>query len=388
MKVLWLASHPIQYQAPLFRELARRCDLLVAFAHRQTAAQQGEAGYGVAFDWDVDLLSGYRSVFLRPSARQPSIERFWQCRSDEVAPLIEREKFDAVVLGGWNLYVYWQALAAARRRGIPTLVRTDSRSPPGEPAWRRALRRLAYPTMLGRLSGFLAAGTQSTRYLINCGVLPERIFTCPHTVDVARFGGGRAPAFAERAALRAQLGLRGEARVVVFVGRLIALKRPLDACAAIARLPEPRSHELVYVGEGPLAGAIEREARRLGVTAHMTGFRNQSGLPAWLQASNVLVLPSESETWGMVANEALAAGCPVILSDAVGGATDLGAFAPAVQVYPCGDTEALAASLQRAAGADPAAVQAVLDAAVASFAPAKAADLCIAALAASCGQRA
>jgi glycosyltransferase involved in cell wall biosynthesis len=386
MKVLWLASHPIQYQAPLFRALASRCELTVAFAHRQTAAQQGEAGYGVAFDWDVNLLEGYRSVFLQPAAREPSIEHFWGCRSDDVEPLIEREQPDAVVVGGWNLYVYWQALMAARRRDIPVLARTDSREKPG-PAWRGLARRLAYPAMLGRFSGFLAAGMHSTHYLTGHGVPPERVFVCPHTVDVARFGGGLAPATAERSALRARLGLRAEARIVAFVGRLIALKRPLDACAALARLPDPQGHEIVYVGEGVLAGAIDSEARRLGVAARRVGFRNQNELPDWLRACDVLVLPSDSETWGMVANEALAAGCPVVLSDGAGGAVDLQRFAPAVQVYPRGEIAALANCLQRCAGADPVAVRRALHEAVASFTPDAAARRCLAAIEAVPGRQ-
>jgi glycosyltransferase involved in cell wall biosynthesis len=386
MKLLWLASHPIQYQAPLFRALAARCELTVAFAHRQSAAQQGQAGYGVAFEWDVNLLEGYRSVFLRPAARAPSIEHFWGCRSDDVAPLLEQERPDAVVVGGWNLYVYWQALMAARRRDIPVLARTDSRAKP-EPAWRRLARQLAYPPMLGRFSGFLAAGTQSTQCLGGLGVPPERIFICPHTVDVARFGGGRVTAPAERAVLRARLGLRADVRIVAFVGRLIGLKRPLDACAALARLPDSQGHEILYVGDGALAGAIDAEAQRLGVAARRVGFRNQHELPDWLRACDVLVLPSESETWGMVTNEALAAGCPVILSDGAGSAVDLQRFAPAVQVYPRGEVAALAGCLQHAAGADPAAVQRAIHDAVASFTPDVAAQRCLAAIAAAAGQR-
>jgi glycosyltransferase involved in cell wall biosynthesis len=384
MKVLWLASHPIQYQAPLFRALAARCELLVAFAHRQTPAQQAQAGYGVAFDWDVDLLGGYRSVFLAPATRNPSIDHFWQCRSGDLAPLVERERPDAVVVGGWNLYVYWQALVAARRRGIAVLARTDSRRRDDEPAPRRLLRRLAWPGMLRAFTGFLAAGTQSRRYLERHGVPLSRIFVCPHTVDVERFGGGRA----DRAAARARLGLPGGVRLVAFVGRLVAGKRPLDVCEAIARLPDRAGCQYVCIGDGPLAPAIAESARRLGVTAHLAGFRNQGELPAWLQACDVLALPSASETWGLAANEALAAGCPVVLSDAAGCAADLRAFAPAVDVHPCGDTGALAAALQRVAGADAGSVQRALDAAVASFAPAHAADRCLAALAAVTGQRA
>ena len=80
LRIGFLVSHPIQYYAPIFRELAKRCDLTVFFAHRQTAEQQASAGFGVAFEWDVDLLSGYHSRFLTNVARQPSTDRFCRLR--------------------------------------------------------------------------------------------------------------------------------------------------------------------------------------------------------------------------------------------------------------------------------------------------------------------
>src|SRR5215211_9228374 len=91
-RIGFLISHPIQYYAPIFRELAKRCELTVFFAHRQTAEQQARAGFGVAFDWDVDLLSGYDSRFLTNVARQPSTDRFAGCDTPGVAEEITRGK--------------------------------------------------------------------------------------------------------------------------------------------------------------------------------------------------------------------------------------------------------------------------------------------------------
>ncbi|HTE79986.1 MAG TPA: hypothetical protein VK634_04760, partial [Reyranella sp.] len=85
MRIGFLVSHPIQYYTPIFRELARRCDLTVFFAHRQTAAGQAKAGYGVAFEWDVDLLSGYQIRFLTNVARQPSTDAFSGCDTPGIA---------------------------------------------------------------------------------------------------------------------------------------------------------------------------------------------------------------------------------------------------------------------------------------------------------------
>src|SRR6266536_208125 len=88
MRLGILTSHPIQYQAPWFRALAKVVDLEVFFAHRQSAAEQGKAGFGVAFDWDVDLLCGYRHQFLKNVASRPGVDHFFGCDTPEVAEII------------------------------------------------------------------------------------------------------------------------------------------------------------------------------------------------------------------------------------------------------------------------------------------------------------
>ena len=75
MHVAVLISHPIQYYAPIFRALATRCDLHVFYGQRLTPSQQGAAGFSVAFDWDIDLISGYNSTFLKNVARNPGADR-------------------------------------------------------------------------------------------------------------------------------------------------------------------------------------------------------------------------------------------------------------------------------------------------------------------------
>ncbi len=76
MKLAIVTSHPIQYNAPLFRELARRIELHVFYMHRVTPDDQARAGFGVGFAWDVDLLSGYRSSFLDNVSKHPGLRTF------------------------------------------------------------------------------------------------------------------------------------------------------------------------------------------------------------------------------------------------------------------------------------------------------------------------
>ena len=227
-RIGFLVSHPIQYYAPIFRELARRCDLTVFFAHRQTPEQQARAGFGVAFDWDVDLLSGYDSRFLVNVARQPSTDRFAGCDTPGIADEIARGKFDAFVVPGWALRSYWQAVRACRRFGVPVLVRGDSQLGSQRNSVVRIAKAVAFPHLLRRFDGFLYVGQRNREYLLHYGVPADRLFFSPHCVDNDAFA---AAAAASRAPGR---------RRILFVGKLIARKRPSDLLRAVARLGDPR----------------------------------------------------------------------------------------------------------------------------------------------------
>src|SRR5690349_5865821 len=107
-----LTSHPIQYYAPLFRELAGRFDLHVFFAHRATPEEQAAAGFGVPFEWDVDLLSGYPHSFLKNVAQDPGTGRFSGCDTPEIGARLREGGFAALLLTGWNLKSFLQGLIA------------------------------------------------------------------------------------------------------------------------------------------------------------------------------------------------------------------------------------------------------------------------------------
>src|SRR5262249_1972710 len=114
-----------------------------------------------------------------------------------------------------------------------------------------------------------------------------------------------------------------------------------------AKAKIPDTH-LIYAGEGPLRSEVEAEAKALGVAdrVRFLGFVNQTELPALYTASDVMVLSSEYDAFGVVVNEAMCCGCPVIASDHVGAARDLVAPIAPEMVYPCGDVDALAMTLR------------------------------------------
>jgi glycosyltransferase involved in cell wall biosynthesis len=346
-----VASHPVQYYAPWYRALADVVDLQVFFAHRITAADHARSGFGVEFDWDVPLLDGYPNAWLENIAARPGPDHFWGCNTPDVAAALASGRFDAVVVTGWNLMTYWQAVRAARRRGLPVLVRGDSQLTTPRSAVTLAAKRMSYPWLLRSFDACLAVGNRSAEYYQAYGVPPARIYRSPHCVDNAFFAGRAAVARPERSGLRAAFGIPADAVVFAFAGKMIEKKRPFDFLQAISLAG--RTREDVYglmIGDGPLLPALREQSRAGAVRCAFTGFMNQREIAGLYALADVLVLASDArETWGLVVNEAMACGLPAIVSEQAGCAPDLVTEGETGLTYRGGDIDGLAACAIRMA---------------------------------------
>lgn len=340
MKLAVVASHPVQYYAPLFRTLARQIDLTVFYGHRDTSEDQARAGFGVGFAWDVDLLSGYDHVFLENKARNPGLGRFGGVDTPQIGARLRSGGFDGVLLLGWYLKSFIQALVAAKRAGIPVMVRGDSQLGTPRSSIKTLVKSATYPLFLRQFDAALVVGERNRAYWRHYGYPAARMFDSPHCIDTAWFAERATPV--ARDAVRDRFAIAPDKKIALFAGKLLEFKRPGDFIAGVAAA---RAHgvavEAMIAGSGPLDADVRAQALALGVPLHMLGFCNQSEMPGAYAAADVLVLPSTGrETWGLVANEALACGCPVVLSEAVGSAPDLAADARVGQTFPLGDTDA------------------------------------------------
>lgn len=353
MRLAVVVSHPIQYYAPMFRELASRCDLTVFYCLRMTPRQQAAAGFGTAFEWDVDLFSGYQSEFLRNVSRTPGAEHFWDCDTPEIGDRLRMGQFDALLVIGWHLKSYLQATLAAKRIGLPVMVRGDSHLETPRSALKRHAKALINPNFLRLFNGALYVGTKSRAFYEHYRYPAHRMFHSPHCVDNDWFSARATPE--ARRQLRHERGIDDDTHVVLFAGKLVPFKRPLDVVASVARAREIGAKvDVMVAGSGALEADMRRSAAELGVPLHMLGFCNQTGMPAVYAAADVLMLPSNGdETWGLVANEALACGRPVIVSEACGCAPDLAADGNAGRVAPLGDIDAFAAAIHSVIGQPP-----------------------------------
>jgi glycosyltransferase involved in cell wall biosynthesis len=363
VRLAYLVTHPIQYQAPLLRLIANQpdIDLHVMFASDFSVRRFIDPGFGTAIAWDVPLLDGYRHevlpAFGRPLAETES-PSFWRPLSRGIARRLADGRFDALWVHGYNRASHWAAMLAAKRRGLAVLVRDEATRVSAARSWPKRVAKQAFFRALDRLTdGFLTIGSLNRDYYLAHGIAPAKLFAMPYAVDNAFFQAGIARAASERAVLRARLGLAPDRPVILFAAKLIDRKRPLDLLAAyatVAREPALRAPYLLFAGDGALRPQLEATIARQGLgDARVLGFQSQTQLAALYDLADLLVLPSERESWGLVVNEAMNAGCAIIVNDRVGAGADLVHGGDNGFVYPCGDVAALAVSL-RAVLRDPA----------------------------------
>ncbi len=212
------------------------------------------------------------------------------------------------------------------------------------PRWwmkRAALRHIfAWPT------AFLVVGAANRAYYEAFGVSADRLFPCPHSIDVRRFAEPADEFERQAAEWRQELGIAKDRGVLLFAGKLERKKRPIELMRAAQSL-DGSKYVLIVVGNGELENEANDLARADPERFRLLPFQNQSRMPIVYRLGDLFVLPSSHsyETWGLAVNEAgLACGRPVLVSDRVGCASDV--VDPSCgRVFASGDSGALVRSL-------------------------------------------
>lgn len=375
-------SHPTQYYAPWFRWLAEHgWTLRVFYLWNFGVTLQRDPGFDRAFQWDVDLLSGYDHEFVPNRSRRPGTHGFFGLNNPTLLSRLHAWRPDVVLLYGYKFRTHLRLIA---RSPWPLIFRGDShllgQSQPS------GIKRRALHWIYSRFAAVTYVGRANREYFRVFGVPEQRLFFAPHSVDAERFAPS-AESRAQAAALKASLGL-DDRRVVLFAGKLTSGKQPRMLLQAFLDLA-PRNAALVFVGDGEERSGLAALAKQ-HPAVRLLPFANQSEMPARYQMADVFALPSKAETWGLGVNEAMHMGTPCLVTDRVGCQQDLVTDEVTGWVCRADSPEHLRDTLRRAldqASTQREALRAAVQARVAAYSFAAAASGLESAVALAVGQR-
>jgi glycosyltransferase involved in cell wall biosynthesis len=347
-RVLAIATHPVQYAAPLFRRMAARpdVDFQVAYCTLRGAEAAHDPDFGTTIQWDVPLLDGYR--WTREENHGSGADSFWGLRNPSLWKLIRKGNFDAVLCYvGYVRASFWIAWFAAKLSDTAFLFGTDATTvfPRDGKYWKKPVKMILWPRLFRLADQVLALSGAGVEFMRSLGIPRDRITLTPFVVDNDWWG--ETAAAVDRDAVRACWDLPPGAAVILFCAKLQPWKRPLDLLRAFARA-ELSNCVLVFAGDGALRAQLESEAISLGVGGRVRflGFLNQTELPGAYRAANLLVLPSEYDPCPVVVCEAMICGCPVMISDEIRGRFDLVRPGSTGDIFACRDIDGLVSSLR------------------------------------------
>jgi glycosyltransferase involved in cell wall biosynthesis len=343
-----LTTHPIQYQTPIWQALAKdgRVPFEVWYLTDHGTQPSLDREFGKTFSWDIDMFAGYPYRIIKTAPGAGPVTPF-KCRLRE--PLRERlhqSGAKALWIQGWQVLAYWQAVWEAKTAGTEVWLRGESNDLMPTPMWKRPLKQLVLGQLFARVDRFFYIGSANRRLYRNFGVPERKLYSAPYAVDNERFERQAAELRKSRMNIRRAWGISDEAFCILFCGKLIPKKRPMDLVGAARQLMSDgrlSNMHLLFAGSGELDsklraqctvefdgqedkrnGSSERMGLRGKPRASFTRFLNQTEISRAYVAADCLVLPSDyGETWGLVVNEAIASGLPCIVSRACGCAEDL-----------------------------------------------------------------
>jgi glycosyltransferase involved in cell wall biosynthesis len=341
-RLYYLDDIPTPYRLGLQKLVADRWPgtFRLGFCAESEPGREWQLDFGAV---DVEFLPGRQ--FSRPTPANP-FQIKW---NPGVAKSLAAWKPDVVILSGYTHPTMWRAARWCIRNGVPYGVscETSLRSAISTSGWRWALKRALAGWVVRKMAFGLPVGREAADYLRKFGPTDAPMRYFPNTPDTAPIiaEADRIAAEDGEAALRSQFGIPAEAAIFLFVGRLIDVKRPLDAVRAFRKLHGDAA--LVIIGDGDQMAAV-REAADGDPRVICAGWVKEPELIFGLMAiATALILPSQSETWGAVVNEAMAAGTPVISSDKVGAAVELIQDGENGYLVPVGDVSGYESAMQR-----------------------------------------
>lgn len=332
-RVLFLTNYAAPYKVEFFDELGKQMELTVLFSGAEEEKTRSA-------EWFVASSGGFQAVFLEKKRGSLGGENL--CL-DVVNWL--RKGYDRIVIGGYSSPTAMLAMAYLQIKRIPFFLEVDGgliRESSGPKYWFKRM-------LVGSANGWISSGDYPTKYLIHYGAKAGSVFEYPFTSLWEKDIACSIPSLKEKEALRKELGMPEE-KIVLYAGRFLP-EKGMDNLLHTAPLLD-RNVGVYFVGGAPEEKHLAYCREKNLTNVHFVGFQKKAELARYYQAADVFVLPTWSDVWGLVVNEAMACGLPVVTTDQCVAGLELVRDGVNGYLVPVDDNEALAEKLQAVLNAD------------------------------------
>lgn len=340
-----ITSHPIQYNAPLFKSLTQRGLISIKVFYTwgdDVMRGKFDPGFNKVIEWDIPLLDGYDYTFVTNTSKKPGSHHFNGIINPDLIENILAWKADAILVFGWRFKSHLKVIRHFHGR-LPVLFRGDSTLLDEEKdSLKKIARRILLRWVYRHVDMALYVGKANKAYFKKFGLKENQLVFVPHAIDNDRFKFDNG-----LKQIRTDLSIPSESVVFLFAGKLEIKKNPALLLNAFIQLNEDNAH-LIVAGNGPLEKGLQLQYSS-HPNIHFIPFQNQSKMPGLYKVCDVFVLPSQGpgETWGLSVNEAMACSRAVLVSDKCGCYPDLVKDSVNGFVFGSNDMKGLAETMKK-----------------------------------------
>ena len=326
-KLAILNTHPIQYFAPLYERLAKEenIDLTVLYCSRWGVNEYIDPQFNTTVKWDIPLLDGYNYKFLKNLRKTEDVNKFFNLINLGIINELIKNKYDFLWLNGHNNFTNIIAVITAKLFGIKLLMRADTQLNVEPARIKKLIRKPVMKLFYKLFNGFLYIGTRNKEYYKYLNIPDNKLFLVPYSVDNEYFIYKVGSAKKRIKEIKIKYGIPNENKNILYASKLMKRKNPIDLLKAFELLKKNFDNvNLIFVGTGEEEILLKNFVNEHNIkNVFYLGFLNQTELPEAFAISYVFLLPAINEQWGLIINEAMYAGLPIVISDVVGAVPDL-----------------------------------------------------------------
>ena len=332
-KLAIISTHPIQYQIPLFKSLKKKkINSKVFFASKHGIVKNKiDPEFLRKIKWDINsnMLEGFKSKFSR--IQKYNIDDF-RLSYFKIEKELFSGNFEYILILGWNNLHYLRAIYFAIKNNIKIILRVETNLKLTKNFFKRFIKKIILKFFFRRVSYFLSIGKLNKEFYIYHDVEKKKILPAPYFVDNNFFN-----LKLNRIKLKNKLKIKKK-NIILFVGKLIERKNPFEFLK-LAELNKNNSNfHFLIIGDGILKKKCVEYIKNYNLkNISLIGFVNQKKLREYYKISDLMIITSFYETWGLTINEAFAANVPVICSKSCGASSDLIENGKTGFIYKTGD---------------------------------------------------